>query len=82
MPKEECAMDSKRFHRSALSAPVEPQTPLPASSAFVICPAGFFAPVTPELALWQQAVYQWAFSQAQQLLRPSLMERDWLGVWN
>jgi hypothetical protein len=30
---------------------------------------------------WQQ-VYQMAFQQAQAVVRPSLLERDLLGVWN
>ena len=34
------------------------------------------------LWLWQQALYQWAFEQAQQVVRPSLPERDLLAVWN
>jgi hypothetical protein len=39
-------------------------------------------PVTPDFAQWQQALYQWAYEQAREMLRPSLVERDWLGVWN
>lgn len=74
-------MDPNRFHRPRLSQATPGQPALP-NDAFVICPSGFFVPVTPELALWQQAIYQLAFNQAQELLRPSLMERDWLGVWN
>jgi hypothetical protein len=31
---------------------------------------------------WQQRVYQLAFEQAQAVVRPSLPERDLLGVWN
>lgn len=33
-------------------------------------------------APWQQSVYQLAFEQAQAVVRPSLLERDVLGVWN
>jgi hypothetical protein len=75
-------MEPKRFRLPPDLLPPEPAAPMPPSDAFVICPIGFFIPVSPELAAWQQAVYQWAYSQAQQLLQPSLMERDWLGVWN
>ena len=32
--------------------------------------------------LWQQTVYQQAFEQALAVVRPSLVERDLLGVWN
>jgi hypothetical protein len=31
---------------------------------------------------WQYAVYQRAFAEAQAVVRPSLPERDLLGVWN
>jgi hypothetical protein len=30
----------------------------------------------------RQALYQWAFEQAQAVARPSWVERDPLGVWN
>jgi hypothetical protein len=47
----------------------------------VLCPVCLpLAP--PGYALWQQALYQWAFTQAQQVARPSLPERDLLAVWN
>jgi hypothetical protein len=37
----------------------------------------------PAVALsWRQHVYQLAFEQAQAVVRPSLPERDLLGVWN
>jgi hypothetical protein len=37
----------------------------------------------PAVALsWRQQVYQLAFEQAQAVVRPSLPERDLLGVWN
>jgi hypothetical protein len=38
--------------------------------------------LTPEQWLWQQALYQWAFREAQAVVRPSLLERDLLAVWN
>jgi hypothetical protein len=75
-------MDPNRFRRPSVSPHPEPNSSPPPNPAFVIYPAGFFVPISPELAAWQQAIYQWAFEQAQQLLKPSRMERDWLGVWN
>ena len=32
--------------------------------------------------LQQQALYEWAYQQAREVLRPSLLERDLLAVWN
>lgn len=55
--------------------------PAPAPGAFVLCPVGLAAS-PPSFALWQQALYQWAFAQAQAVVRPSLPERDLLAVWN
>jgi hypothetical protein len=44
----------------------------------VLCPA--FGGMQPG---WQQALYQIAFERAQAAVRrPTLFERDWLGVWN
>jgi hypothetical protein len=34
------------------------------------------------LAAWQQELYARAFAEAQAVARPSLPERDLLGVWN
>jgi hypothetical protein len=31
---------------------------------------------------WQQQIYRLAFEQAQAVVRPSILERDLLGVWN
>jgi hypothetical protein len=31
---------------------------------------------------WQIALYQWAFEQAREVAKPSLLERDLLAVWN
>lgn len=75
-------MDPHRFnHRlqGPVSSPPPPSSP---SSAFVFVPTGLFFPVSPEMFSWQQALYQWAYEQAQELNKPSLYERDWLGVWN
>jgi len=40
-------------------------------------------PMNPQGAWpWQQLVYQIALQEAQTVVRPSLLERDLLGVWN
>jgi len=77
-------MDPNRFNRRLRGPTTPPQTPPDplASGAFVFLPTSFMFPVSPEFAQWQQALYQWAYNQAQELNKPSLYERDWLGVWN
>jgi hypothetical protein len=66
-------MDPKRI--------LPPAPAAPAPGAFLLCPV--CAPLLPAgCALWQQALYQWAFAQAQAVVRPSLPERDLLAVWN
>ena len=52
------------------------------AGAFCACPVALVMGV-PAVALhWQQRLYQLAFEQAQAVVRPSLPERDLLGVWN
>ena len=55
-----------------------PQTPapVPSPSAFLLCPAA--AGMNPAVCM----LYQMAFQQAQTVVRPSLLERDLLAVWN
>jgi hypothetical protein len=57
-----------------------PRAPVPAITAngFVLCPIV----AQPPLAAFQQAVYQLALEQAKAVVRPSLLERDLVGVWN
>ena len=61
-----------------------PQPPIPAikPQAFAMCPAILTQGLTAEQRLWQWSLYQAAFAQAQEVARPSLPERDLLGVWN
>jgi hypothetical protein len=48
----------------------------------MLCPV-VCLPVYPvAFQLWQQALYQWAFAEAQAVVQPSLPERDLLAVWN
>jgi hypothetical protein len=81
------------FHRSGVEAIimqhhrfreqfVPPSVPRVASqplnsTAFCVCPTNPFGTWP-----WQQLVYQIAFREAQAVVRPSLLERDLLGVWN
>jgi hypothetical protein len=39
-------------------------------------------PLSPEEAERLRALYEWAFNEAQAVARPSILERDLLGVWN
>jgi hypothetical protein len=72
-------MFSKRIH-SVSSDPTSSTQPAP--GAFVLCPLGCLPAGAPAQMASQQAIYQWAFEQAQQVVRPSLPERDLLAVWN
>ncbi len=61
-----------------------PQPPAPGISpaGFLLCPVICFPGMTAAQWLCQQALYQYAFEQAQAVVRPSLPERDLLAVWN
>ena len=52
------------------------------SGAFCACPMALAMGVPAAAWHWQQRIYQLAFEQAQAVVRPSLPERDLLGVWN
>jgi hypothetical protein len=56
-----------------------PQAPSIPQAAFCACPPCLMR--GPAWA-WQQQVYQRAFAEAQAVVRPSILERDLLGVWN
>jgi len=74
------------MHTNRLTAEVPTRPPLPTPTwtpqTFVLCPFPGLAMVTAEQWLMQQWVYRWAFEQAQAVVRPSILERDLLGVWN
>jgi len=59
-----------------------PPPPTPEPGAFVLTPFACLPGSTPEVAAQQQALYRWAFEQAQAVVQPSILERDLLGVWN
>jgi hypothetical protein len=50
-------------------------------AAFCACPWGLVMRDSAAMQ-WQQRIYQLAFAEAQAVVRPSLPERDLLGVWN
>ena len=60
----------------------KPQLPAITTNGFMVCPIAIQHGLTPAQLLWQCAIYQMAFVQAQTELRPSLPERDLLAVWN
>jgi hypothetical protein len=60
----------------------EPPRAQPAVGSFIGYPMGLLAPVTADQWLAQQWLYRVAFEQAQAVVRPSLLERDLLAVWN
>jgi len=70
-------MERRRFLEVApLVRLPRPPAPEPSPTAFICCPV----PVV--VFPWQLALYQWAFEQAREVAKPSLLERDLLAVWN
>jgi hypothetical protein len=66
---------------AALRLPQPPPSP-PSPHGFLLCPTFWANGMTPEQCQWQQWLYSWAFEQAQAVVRPSILERDLLAVWN
>jgi hypothetical protein len=68
------------FNRFRSAVPAQPiVNPSPSPAAFLFCPVAVLPlPQCPG----QQELYAWALAQAQAVVRPSLLERDLLGVWN
>lgn len=71
--------------RNRIMAEIDPiRLPQPPSAG--ITPQAFMMyPMTAQSvtqAVWQVQLYQWALEQALAVARPSLPERDLLGVWN
>ncbi len=59
-----------------------PPPPSPGPAAFMVCPVQNLPPCPPGQENAVRALYEWAFAQAQAVVRPSILERDLLGVWN
>ncbi len=60
----------------------QPPQATPAPGSFMLFPLTVLPGILLEQALLQQWIYQQALAQAQAVARPSLPERDLLGVWN
>ena len=55
----------------------------PSLKGFICCPASVLQTLQgQQLSRQQQQIYQMAFQEAQAVARPSILERDLLGVWN
>jgi hypothetical protein len=76
-------MQRHRF-QDQLEQPRFPRALAPAVnvSAFCACPWSLVMRGSPTAMQWQQRIYQLALAEAQAVVRPSLPERDLLGVWN
>jgi hypothetical protein len=59
-----------------------PAAPAIMPAAFVLYPMMCVPMLSPAQALWMETLYRQALEQAQEVARPSLPERDLLGVWN
>jgi hypothetical protein len=71
------------YNRFSSAAPARPMAePSPSPAAFLLCPLVCLPVCSPAQGHWQQSLYEWAFSQAKAVVRPSLPERDLLAVWN
>ena len=71
------------FNRLRSAVPAQPVANLaPSPTAFLFCSPLTLPFATPAPSQWQQDLYAWALAQAQAVVRPSLPERDLLGVWN
>ncbi len=69
-----------RYPSALPKRPVRDPSPSPA--AFLLCPVACLPAGTESSRLQQQALYEWAYQMAREVLRPSILERDLLGVWN
>jgi hypothetical protein len=76
----------RRHQFEPAEAPVSrlprPQKPSISPQHFLACPAALLQGLSAEQVEGQQHVYRLALEQAQAVARPSLAERDLLGVWN
>jgi hypothetical protein len=67
------------MNRIRLPRPAAPGA-LPA--AFMLYPVVCMPFMSAAQAMWMESLYRLALEQAQEIARPSLPDRDLLGVWN
>lgn len=60
----------------------KPPDPAIAPGSFLWYPIDQLHPAPDDFRRLQLWIYQRAFEQAQSVVRPSILERDLLGVWN
>ncbi|HTU16911.1 MAG TPA: hypothetical protein VMG10_02515 [Gemmataceae bacterium] len=71
------------YNRLRSAAPAQPVADLtPSPMAFLYCPVMALPCAAMMPCPYQQQLYALALAQAQAVVRPSLLERDLLGVWN
>jgi hypothetical protein len=69
------------MNRNRLRLP-QPAAPAASAASFMMYPIVCMPFMSPAQSLWMEMLYRQALEQAQQIARPSLPERDLLGVWN
>ncbi len=74
-------MRRRRIDEIAYRLP-EPTQPQPLPGSFVCVPLSCLPGLSPEQREAQAFLYQLALKEAEAVARPSLPERDLLGVWN
>ena len=71
------------FNRFRSAAPAQPVSdPSPSPTGFLLYPLVGLPFGSPMQCNLQQDLYAWALAQAKAVVRPSILERDLLGVWN
>jgi hypothetical protein len=75
-------MYHNRFAAEVSHPMQQPPTPTWTPTTFMVCPLPWHQSITPEQWAMTQWIYQCAFEQAEAVVRPSILERDLLGVWN
>jgi hypothetical protein len=80
-PEKEPIMQRRRIPEDTGPLPGA-AAPLPSASGFVVCPLVCHQGLMGQPLFPWQHVYQWAFEQAQAVVRPSRLERLQAALWN
>jgi hypothetical protein len=77
-------MHQHRFQHLLEHANQLPRAPEPqlSAAAFVVCPIVLMQAFPTIQQTFQYGLYQQALELAREMARPSIVERDLLGVWN